>query len=100
MTKTEVFGWVIIALSLLTMFLWMAFGQPAYAQGYGYGYEEDQGGVWLDPNAPVQPYERRPTPRFHQPHPVYRGSEPYYYGPVDQQPDLIIYRDGRRFTTH
>lgn len=91
--------WALIAAVLLTFFVWVSYTRPAQAQGY---YEEDQGGLWMDPNAPVQPYERRPHPIYREQRSRmydYTGSEPYYYGPVDQQPELIIYR-GRRFTTH
>lgn len=90
--------WTIITVVILGFIVWLGYSRPGQAQNY---WEEDQGGLWMDPNAPVQPYERRPHPVYREaPSRLYYDDGPYNYGPVEQRPDIIIYRGQGRFTTH
>jgi len=93
-----IFEWSIIATILLVFFYWVAHSRPAQAQDYGYDEGYTAGGE------PEYWSDVQQQPQMI----IYRDRgwgnnqrrEPEYFSDIQQQPDMIIYPGRGRFTTH
>jgi len=96
MNIKAILEWAIIASILLLFFYWVAYSRPAQAQDYGYDEGYQAGG---EPEY-WSDVQQQPQMIIYRDRGYGRDRQPEYWSDIQQQPDMIIYPGRGRFSRH